>query len=685
MQIHIARSLLLLSIAAGPAGTMAAEDELQLTIPIEARRPDPGSTIVIPVGDIAGSYADAGDFLRDIPGVSGVRFGGLGIDPVIRGQSMNRINILLDGAYVYGACPNRMDPPTSYAPLDSYERVTVIKGNQTVRYGGGGSGGTVILERETPRFAADEGPRLRVGADYASNGDSRNGYADAAAGGTQGFARAIVAHKRADNYQDGDGREVRSAYREGSGNLILGYTPNAGSRYELGVESVRTEDTLYIGNMDSPESQSDTLRLKYAGTEREGPFETVQAELYSSSVHHVMDNYSFRTPVMPMRVPSDSDTRGGRLSTEVRSARVDWTFGIDYQGNRREAVRSIEMMSAWQSESLLWPDADITQAGMFAELQHPLSAWSRVGAGLRYDRVDAAAHRAGETPDAAGRLSPEALYQLYYGTGAETAREDNLGGFLRYERDLARRDLSWFAAVSRSVRTADATERYMAANATMMDPSTRWVGNPTLAPEIHRQLELGFSAGGTRWLWSGTVFYDDVRDHILRDRADGQVGVLRSDGASIYRNVSAELYGAETEGSWRWNSAWVTRVSLAYVRATNTDDDRPMAQTPPLEGSLALEYDHAGWQWGGKLRWADEQTRADTASGLDLGPTAGWGVLDLYGRYRWDQRGELALGVDNVADRTYAEHLTREAAFDPAVYRVNEPGRSFWVNASLRF
>lgn len=684
MRIRI-QELLLGACGAALVMPVAAAEDTGLTIPIEARRPDPGAAVEIPVADIAGQYSDTGDFLRRLPGISGIRFGGLGIEPVIRGQAGNRINVLLDGAYVYGGCPNRMDPPTSYAPLDSYERVTVFKGNQTVRYGGGGSGGTVILERETPRFGAGEAPRLDVGVDYASNGEARHGLADAAAGGPQGFARAIVGYKQAGNYRDGDGREVRSAYREGNGNLILGYTPDAGSRYELGLESARTEDTLYIGTMDSPESRSDTVRLKYADTDLAGPFDAVHAELYSASVHHVMDNYSFRTPAMAVRVPSDSDTRGGRLTTEIHRTLNHWTLGLDYQGNRREAVRSIEMMSTWQSESLLWPDADITQAGVFAEVKRPLDAWSRIGAGLRHDRVDAAAHRAGEAPDAAGRLSPDALYQLYYGTAAEAASEDNVGGFLRYEQDLARRDLSWFAAVSRGVRTADATERYIAANAMMMDPSTRWVGDPGLDPEVHRQVEIGLSAGGGRWRLAGSVFYDDVRDYILRDRAAGQEGVLLSDGASVYRNVSAELYGAEAEVSWGWRSAWVARISLSYVHATNTSDDRPVAKTPPLEGSLGLDYDRGAWRWGGTLRWADDQTRADVASGQDLGPTPGWGVLDLSGRYRWGERGELALGVDNVFDRTYAEHLTRETAFDPSVYRVNEPGRNLWVNASLSF
>lgn len=56
-----------------------------------------------------------------MPGVSGMR---------LRGQGETRVNILLDGAYVHGSRRNRMDPATSYAPLTSYDKKTLIRGNQ---------------------------------------------------------------------------------------------------------------------------------------------------------------------------------------------------------------------------------------------------------------------------------------------------------------------------------------------------------------------------------------------------------------------------------------------------------------------------------------------------------------------------------------------------------------------------
>jgi iron complex outermembrane recepter protein len=80
--------------------------------------------------------ADGADYLRQINGVNISRFGGRGLELIVRGQSQTRLNVLLDGAYVHGGCPNRMDPPASWAALNTYEQVQVIKGVQTLQYGG---------------------------------------------------------------------------------------------------------------------------------------------------------------------------------------------------------------------------------------------------------------------------------------------------------------------------------------------------------------------------------------------------------------------------------------------------------------------------------------------------------------------------------------------------------------------
>jgi iron complex outermembrane receptor protein len=644
-----------------------------------------------------GLPTDAADLLRGLPGVSGSRMGGRGIDPIIRGQSQSRLNILLDGAYLHGGCPNRMDPPTLYAPLDSYDEITIIRGSQTVRYGAGGSGGSVILSRNTPRFSDGETWRGTLSGGLTSNAQTKQAVADIAAGTRQGFVRLTGHTKEADNYADGNGDTVRSAYKTHGINSLVGWTPADDQRLELGYEASRERDTLYAGAaMDAPKSDNDTVRLRYAQGRLPGAFANLKAELYRSEVTHQMDNFSLRQQTSPrkMRVDSTSDTSGGRISAELDAANATWTIGADYQENTRNAVRNWDYMAADPSvlQSIMWPDAELQQPGLFIEFELPMGAADNLSAGLRYDRVKASidGDKAAIVPpgDLPWQRSASQLYQQYYGVSEHDATEDNLGGFLRYEHPL---DNGWnlSASLSRSVRTADANERYLAAS--NMAPSLRWIGNPGLAPEKHHQAELGLSGGGSAWTLAGSLFYNRVDDYILRDRAHGQEGILQTDGATIYRNVEARLWGGEIEAGIRWGGPWSSRAVLSYVQAQNHDDDRPIAQTPPLEGSFSLDYEVNRWSAGALLRWAAKQTRVDTdpasGSGLDAQATPAWAAFDLYAQVQLHANSQLKAGIDNLFDTTYAYHVNRANSdpFNPDPVQVNEPGREFWVRLALDF
>ena len=673
-------------LALTPTILMAQESATLAPIIVEEEQlPEPGISHQSPK-EVLGTPVDAGDLLRDIPGVSGTRMGGHGIDPVIRGQSQTQINILLDGAYVHGGCPNRMDPPTAYSPVETYDNVTVIKGSQTVRYGSGGSGGTILFERKTRRLTEDKPIRGKIGAGYTSNSDTQKLFGDVTAGTTQGFARGIIEYDKADNYEDGDGNATRSAFSTQSGNLIFGYTPSDKTRVEIGFEATRIDDVLYSGaGMDAPKADSNTIRFKYENASG------TQAELYQSEVDHVMDNYSLRSLAAPMKmqVPAESKTQGGRLSHNwLTDSDMEWTVGLDYQHNNRDANRfagPAKVANPTNLQSIMWPNVDLKQFGLFSEMNMPIGEANLLKIGGRYDRVSSEASRIDQA--AMGKITPNNLYQKYYGKTADAHDENNLGGFLRYEQGLS--DGFVFASLSRSIRTADATERFLAANNS--NAARRWLGNPDLAPEQHHQLELGLSKQQQRWDINASLYYNWVNDYILRDRAHAQDGIWQHDNATIYRNVDAQLYGFEWETKAKWNNNWSSGIALAYVHATNTTDDRPLAQTPPLQGALSLDYKQAMWRLGGKWRYAAKQSQVDdnpnTGSGLDAGQTPSFSVLDFYGKMTLNKQMAIKLGINNVLDNTYAYHVNRANVdpFNPVPVQVNEPGRAFWLNLSMEF
>jgi iron complex outermembrane receptor protein len=637
-----------------------------------------------------GTPADGGHFLRQVNGVNMSRFGGRGLEPIIRGQSQTQLNILLDGAYVHGGCPNRMDPPASWAALETYEKVEVIRGVQTLQYGGGGSGGTVLFERDTRSLAEEEGLHGRVSGAASTNGLKYDFLADVIASGEKGYVRFFTEFKENDNYEDGDGKEVRSAFDHKQAGMVLGYTPTEDRLFELTIERNEFTDALYPGSgMDSPEESGTFYKLRYLDKPDIVWIDDIKAEVYLMEVDHVMDNFSLREPPVMMGMPmlretdTTSDTTGGRLVLSSTLQNTSVTYGIDLQRNVRNATLFNMNMTPPQELFYLWPDATIQQLGIFAEATTRLDEKRRLVYGLRVDQVDASAGLADANPNPAMPMySANMAYMTYYGTKAEDQTETNVGGLLRYEIDLDY-GVTLFTGLSRTVRTADATERYM--NKWGTNPADRWIGNPAIDPEKHHQIDLGILKQGGSHSLSATLFYDDVSDFILRDVAAGQPGILLADGAQIYRNVDAELYGLEIEGTWRLRPGLDLTAALAYVHATNTTDDRPIAQTPPLGGKVQLDYYSGRWTHGARLRFADSQDRVDPDSPLYIGETAGWAVFDLYGSYAINETFSMRWGIDNLFDKTYAEHASRSNLLDLEAIRVNEPGRVAWLKLTAEF
>ena len=112
---------------------------------------------------------DGADYLKIIPGFSVIRKGGTDGDPVLRGLAGSRLGILLDGEGILGGCGNRIDPPTAYAFHEGYDRITVLKGPQTVKHGPGNSAGVVLFERDRSP-GAQRGLRLYASPTIGSFG-----------------------------------------------------------------------------------------------------------------------------------------------------------------------------------------------------------------------------------------------------------------------------------------------------------------------------------------------------------------------------------------------------------------------------------------------------------------------------------------------------------------------------------
>jgi iron complex outermembrane receptor protein len=184
---------------------------------------------------------------------------------------------------------------------------------------------------------------------------------------------------------------------------------------------------------------------------------------------------------------------------------------------------------------------------------------------------------------------------------------------------------------------------------------------------------------------SGSVsgFYGKVRDYIL----------IRWNPAPVLtRNIDATTKGAEGNIAYRIMENIKANVTLAYVRSNNDIDHKPLAQQPPLETRIGLNYDNHVYSFGALARLVGAQDRVDigsgsiVANGMDIGPTPGFSVFSINGGYRLRKILLVSGGIDNLLDRTYSEHLSNSGAAVPGfvtMLRIHEPGRTFWLKANF--
>lgn len=649
----------------------------EIVVKDDATKANASSYEFTPMGQMSVPAADGGVLLSSVPGVTAGRMGGHGLEVVIRGQSQNQLNIIDGGSFTFGGCPNRMDPPASIANVARADKIVVERGYASVTHGPGGSGGTVILEREAPEFDENKRWAAEFHSGIASNANTKE------AGGTfsydlgNGFYMEATAETRtADNYEDGGGNEIRSAYTQKSAGLTLGYAKD-GVEIALDLERDRAEDVLFAGaGMDSPLSETNTIRLRGGVDVNRGALRRIEGNLFQSNVDHVMDNYSLRNPsaAMGMVSPTTSDTFGGKLEAHFDFGQTRAKFGVDHLSNTRLAqgfmgpVAAIEARDPTREVFLSWPDVTIAQTGVYAETETDLNAKTLLKLGARYDYVRAGADMVGVVPGAAtATMTANDFYTAQYGTTFDDDREEhNFSGLARLEYKLDSSSMM-FIGVSRSVRTADANERAMA--------RSTWVGNPDINPEKHTQFDIGYETRRDNWSFNAAAYVDQVDDYILRD-------AFSVAGVTTYRNVSARLQGIELSGSWEQNG-WEVLGDTTWTYGQNRTDDRALAQIPPLQGQLTVSYGQDQWRAGARVNWALEQDRIDPSR--DPGVTPGYTTLDMFGSYKVSKNAVLLAGVDNVTNETYANHLSRSNTFDPALVQVNEPGRTFYLKLEARF
>jgi iron complex outermembrane receptor protein len=222
---------------------------------------------------------------KNVPSISMVRRSGIANDIILRGQKRDNINITIDGAKIYGACVNRMDPPTSHVVTHAISDIIVQEGPFDVEEFGALSGSVKIKTKK---------PTKEVHGDLALNAGSF-GYQKASgtiSGGSEKVRVLFSASTEGgEQYKDGDGNTFsqqlenyttstnsiaddafvysnadknRDAFKKTMymGKVFIDLTPD--QELQLSYTANRSDNVLYPSSkMDALYDDSDIFNLQY--------------------------------------------------------------------------------------------------------------------------------------------------------------------------------------------------------------------------------------------------------------------------------------------------------------------------------------------------------------------------------------------------------------------------------------
>ena len=623
---------------------------------------------------------DGADYLQSIVGFNGIKNGGTNSDVTFRGMFGSRIKILTDGSESLGACPARMDSPTSYISPESYDRISVIKGPQTVQYANTGSAATVIFEREKPELTAEKPYQGQASVLIGSFGRLDHNV-EAVLGDAQKYVRLNANRSESNSYQDGDGHSVPSSWERWNTDLAFGWTPNENTWLEL-TAGKSDGEALYAGrDMDGSQFARESLGLRFEKKNITEVIQKVEGQVNYSYNDHIMDNFSLRTPPLaemehhgmkmlmpnPMSMQVTRRTLNSRLAVTSEWDQLSLVTGVDSQMNKHGGAMTSPTMPSMNKP--FQSDMKFQSYGAFAELTYPLNEDNKVVTGARVDQIKIDALK----------LNDE--------------RKETLpSAFIRLERQHPEHEVKSYIGVGYVERVPDYWELFSTAhgNSGMSKPAFN-----DLATEKTLQLDLGYQQQRGAFSSWVSAYAGLVNDFILMSYHNHPTSGGHGHGSSFSasaKNVDATIAGAEAGIGYQFTDAIQADVSAMYAWGENSTDHRALPQIAPLEGRVNLRYVQDKYTLGALWRVVAAQDRISLNEGnivgYDINESKAFNTLALNATYNLMKDVDVAIGVDNLLNQTYTEHLNKAGSSGfgfASNEQFNNTGRNYWARVSMKF
>lgn len=668
-----AAALASLSAMAQQAGTTQL-DEVTVTAGgyEQSVKDAPASITVITADEIAKkSYTDVTDVLKNVPGVH-VQGGGVEQSIMIRGMSADYTLFLVDGRpqqdnQAFGLNGGQAGTPINFLPpLESIERIEVVRGPASSLYGSDAIGGVVniITKKVVNQFKGS------VTTEYIHPG-AGNEVTNAGLQTSMALNIPIV--------QDKLSLQLTGAFRNQDESDFVGGSDSAASdpefkRRNLGAKlslKVNPENTFTFGGSRTVQERShnpgkslaSTASASYNKSMRNNFFVTHEGR-YKNALWESYLNYD--TSDNPTRVNA---TTGESISYDTLTANTQATFfwgkhtvtgGMNYKNEELKdgATNGLNLPGIVLPTDVVSMERDMY--ALFLEDNWQLTDDLSVLLSGRYDYSE----------EFGSKLSPK-VYAVYNLTPTLALKGGVTSG---YKVPSLRNAANDFGSTSMGGVI---------------------IGNADLKPETSRNFELGLNYGNANHGLSGslTAYKTDFKDKLLRTRVcaanedcpwNGMIYPAHRYGYTTMMNVdSAEMHGLEWTMDWKFHSDWTYRHSYTYAKTKQKSGEhagKPLNDIPEHMFNVSLD-----WRATHKLNvWTQLNYRGKTSGRyVTSSGSASNGVR--YPAYAFMDLGLVYAATPDVKLRFGVYNLTNKKVTPEDGFAYVLDGRRYSASMTVQF
>lgn len=544
-------------------------------------------------------------------------------------SSDQNLVVLVDGIRL---SENELSPALlSSVPIDSIERIEIVRGGSSVLYGDGATGGTIQI---ITKRGAKKGLHGTIAAEVGSYG--RRELRASATKGWGGFSLDANANtQHADNYRDNNA----STQKNFSGGMQ--WASNEG-RIGLRIEAAR-QDSRFPGSLSLAQFQQNPRQTNTPNDH--GSFDTDRytffVERHLSAVDLAVDlSHRDKTAKNVFSgFASRFDSQMNQLSPRLRY--------LSGSGNtKNELVAGLDFTNWTRGTLSAFSNADASQKSRAVYVRDELKLGkTRIAAGVRHEAFD-----------------KDFTDPLGFGTTAYAKTQSLNAWELQASQTLAS-GIEVFAKGGQSYRVANADEN-----------GFTLVPNQPLKPQISHDMQLGATLGNAA---------RKVTAKLFRHRLTNEIFYNPDQFANVNLDPT-QRQGVELDGSIRLAPAFVLSGNLQHVSAKLTDGPNAGREIPLVPHNTA--FLHLNWlPANGQsamvgVQWTDSQRYGNDFSNACSARIPSFTTMDA--RYaRQMGKWEFAIAGSNLTDRHYFTNAF--GACQSGIYP--DSGRLLKVSARLDF